>query len=145
MTKKVSIKRTKTPEETMELGRAFGKDATPGSVLALSGELGSGKTCFTQGVAKGLGVDDHIKSPSFTILNIYDKGRLPFYHIDLYRVEADGELESLGLEEYIYGNGVCVIEWADRATSELPKNAVHIKFFYEDEVTRRITVEGVLQ
>ena len=130
---------TNSAEETEELGRTFAKRLHKGSVVSITGELGCGKTVFTKGIAKGLGITGYVKSPSFVIAHEYDGGRLPLYHIDLYRI--DKGVSDLGLEEYIYGKGVCVIEWAEKAEGLLPDNAVMIRFFYEGETKRRIEVE----
>jgi tRNA threonylcarbamoyladenosine biosynthesis protein TsaE len=132
---------TNSPEETEALGRSLARELTPGDVVALMGELGSGKTCFVQGIASGLDIKGYIKSPSFTMVNVYEGGAFPLYHIDLFRVSSGGELDGLGLEEYIYGDGVSVIEWADRAIGMLPERAIIVKFFYTGETQRRIEFE----
>ncbi|MBI5598942.1 MAG: tRNA (adenosine(37)-N6)-threonylcarbamoyltransferase complex ATPase subunit type 1 TsaE [Deltaproteobacteria bacterium] len=139
---------TNSPEETEELGKRFASGLGKGSVVALTGELGAGKTQFTRGIAAGLGVKGyHVKSPSFTIVRVYGDGRLPLYHIDLYRLKGASEINGLGLEEYIYGDGVSVIEWAEKAGGPsgtagglLPEDAITIRFFYEGETKRRIEV-----
>ena len=131
---------TLSPEETENLGRKFAERLSSGSVVVLTGELGGGKTTFVKGLAKGLGVKGYVKSPSFTILHIYEGGRLPLYHIDLYRIADARELHNLGLEEYIYGSGVSVIEWGERMGELLPEAAFRIEFFYEGEEKRRIEV-----
>ena len=138
---------TNSPEETEALGRELAGGLKPGDVVALTGELGSGKTCFVQGLAKGLGITGYTKSPSFTIVNVYKGGkggrggRLPLYHIDLFRIGGGGELDGLGLEEYIYGEGVSVIEWADRAIEILPERAIVVRFSYKGETERSIEFE----
>jgi tRNA threonylcarbamoyladenosine biosynthesis protein TsaE len=132
---------TNSPDETEGLGRSLAERLKPGDVVALTGELGSGKTRFVQGIARGLDIKGYVKSPSFTIVNVYEGGRLPLYHIDLYRIATGGELEGLGLEEYIYGDGVSVIEWADRAMDMLPEGAIIIKFSYKGECEREIEIE----
>ncbi len=136
---KTEVYTTNSAEETEELGRTFAKRLHKGSVVSITGELGCGKTVFTKGIAKGLGITGYVKSPSFVIVHEYDGGRLPLYHIDLYRI--DKGISDLGLEEYIYGNGVTVIEWAEKAEGLLPDNAILIRFFYEGETRRRIEVE----
>lgn len=113
---------TTTPEETLDIGRTMGKKAVRGEVYALVGDLGVGKTVFTKGFAQGLGITEPVNSPTFTILQIYDEGRLPFYHFDVYRIEEPEEMEEVGLDEYIEGNGVCMIEWAGRIKELLPQN-----------------------
>ncbi len=134
---------TRTPEETRELGRHVGTLAQPGDVYLLSGNLGAGKTCFTQGVARGLGIEEYVMSPSFVILREH-QGRLPLYHIDLYRLESVDEAAELGLDDYLYGKGVCVVEWAERARNVLPSDnlMVHIDYAGDDERCFRIEANG---
>lgn len=131
---------THSMEETMQLGEELGLSASPGDVFALSGELGSGKTVVAKGVAAGLGIPDEITSPSFTLLEVY-QGRLALYHFDLYRIDRDEEFDHLGFEEYWEGNGVSVIEWAERAGTRLPAGAVRISLEYSGEAERRIVIE----
>ena len=131
---------SESPSETTKLAVDLSKSLKPGDVVALIGELGAGKTCFASGLAVGLGVKGYVKSPSFTILNIYDEGRLPFYHVDLYRIENKLELVDLGLDEYVYGKGVTVIEWAERIEDELPSNTITVKLSYESETSRKIEI-----
>lgn len=133
---------TTSPDETFALARAFARKLHPKDVLALTGELGAGKTCFVQGLAAGLGVplDCYVRSPSFTLMNEYGGGRLPLYHFDFYRLNDAAELADLGLEEYFDGEGVTVIEWADRFPRELPAYAIRIEFRIVDETTRIIEV-----
>lgn len=133
---------TSSPEETVELGRKIGKELKAGDVVALIGELGAGKTLFTQGLVQGLGVAGYVKSPSFTIVNKYE-GSLPVYHLDLYRLGDVNEIYELGIEEYLYGDGVCIIEWAEKAYSLLPQKYLLIKFFYTGEKSRKIEVRRV--
>lgn len=123
----------------MELGEKIGEQLKAGDVVALVGELGAGKTTFMQGLAQGLGVTGYVKSPSFTIVNKYE-GRLPVYHLDLYRLGDVNEIYELGIEEYLHGDGICVIEWAEKAYSFLPEKHILVKFFYAGEKTRRIEV-----
>lgn len=106
-------------EETFALGRKIG-EAVPGQVYALNGDLGVGKTVFTQGVAKGLGIEGAVSSPTFTILQIYEEGRLPFYHFDVYRIGCVEEMDEIGYDEYFYGDGICLIEWAELIEDILP-------------------------
>lgn len=108
------IYESNSPDDTYELGRDIGKKAVPGSVIALEGDLGAGKTLFTQGLAAGLGITEPVNSPTFTILQIYESGRLPLYHFDVYRIDDPYEMEEVGFDDYIYGDGVSVIEWPDR-------------------------------
>ena len=113
-------------EETFALGRKIGEAAVPGQVYALNGDLGVGKTVFTQGVAKGLGIEGAVSSPTFTILQIYEEGRLPFYHFDVYRIGCVEEMDEIGYEDYFYGDGVCIIEWAELICELIPDTAVRI-------------------
>ena len=130
---------TSSPEETIELGRKIGEGLKTGDVFALVGELGAGKTLFTQGLVRGLGVKGYVKSPSFTIVNKYE-GSLPVYHLDLYRLGDVNEIYELGIEEYLYGGGVTIIEWAEKAYALLPSECILIKFFYTGENTRKIEI-----
>ena len=114
-------------KDTYELGRKLGKEAKPGQVLCLYGDLGVGKTVFTQGFAKGLEIEEPISSPTFTIVQIYEEGRLPFYHFDVYRIGDVEEMEEIGYEDYIYGEGVCLIEWADLIREILPEHYTEVK------------------
>lgn len=118
---------TNSPEETLRLGKSIGMMAVPGEVYALDGDLGAGKTVFAKGVAEGLGVEDAVSSPTFTILQEYREGRLPFYHFDVYRVEDPEEMHEVGLDEYLTGDGVCLIEWAERIPELLPETATRIR------------------
>lgn len=107
-------------EDTYTVGRKMGEAARPGDVYALIGDLGVGKTVFTKGFAQGLGITEPVNSPTFTILQIYEEGRIPLYHFDVYRIEDPEEMEEIGFDEYIYGNGVSLIEWANRIEETLP-------------------------
>jgi tRNA threonylcarbamoyladenosine biosynthesis protein TsaE len=129
--------------QTWEIARLIGEKLREGDVLALSGELGSGKTCFTGGLACGLGVDIkyQITSPTFTLINEYP-GRCKLYHFDIYRLTHYSEFEDLGYEEYFYGKGVVVIEWAEKIAQILPANIFFINFEYIDENKRRIIIKG---
>jgi tRNA threonylcarbamoyladenosine biosynthesis protein TsaE len=121
------------------LGVQLGKMAKAGDIFLLIGDLGTGKTCLTQGIARGLGVKDYVSSPSFVLVKEY-YGRLPLYHIDLYRLNV-GEVEDLGLEEYLYGKGVCVIEWAEKAFGILPQEQISVKIEHLSETERKIYLE----
>lgn len=116
-----------SPEETFALGEEYAKKTKPGSVYTLSGDLGTGKTVFTQGFAKGLGIDEPVSSPTFTILQEYESGRIPFYHFDVYRIEEPEEMDELGYEDYFFGEGVCLIEWAELIEEIIPEDAIPIK------------------
>ena len=113
-------------EETYALGKKLGEEAKPGAVYCLSGDLGVGKTVFTKGFAVGLGVIDTVNSPTFTIVQEY-KGRLPFYHFDVYRIEEPEEMEEIGYEDYFYGDGACMIEWAELIGELIPESAVKVR------------------
>jgi tRNA threonylcarbamoyladenosine biosynthesis protein TsaE len=132
---------TRTPEETRELGRQVGALAQPGDVYLLSGNLGAGKTCFTQGIARGLGIEEYVMSPSFVILREHH-GRLPLYHVDLYRLESVDEAVDLGMDDYLYGKGVCVIEWAERARSVLPTEHLVVQIDYAGDEERCFRIEA---
>ena len=129
---------TESPEATYRLGQEFAKQLGAGNVVSLQGKLGTGKTTFTKGVGRGLGIDpDHITSPTFTLLNEYSGGTLPVYHFDAYRIGSLEEFFDLGYEEYVYGSGVCVIEWADRIEPLLPVEAIRIRLEHEAKNRRR--------
>jgi tRNA threonylcarbamoyladenosine biosynthesis protein TsaE len=134
-------RRSRSPEETYEIASDFAERLKPGDVLALVGELGAGKTRFVQGLAHGLGVSDstYVRSPSFTLMNEYDGGRLTLYHFDFYRLAEPDELGDLGLDEYFYGDGVTVVEWADRFPGSMPKRARTIEFGIAGENERDIS------
>ncbi|MEN6375999.1 MAG: tRNA (adenosine(37)-N6)-threonylcarbamoyltransferase complex ATPase subunit type 1 TsaE [Smithella sp.] len=140
--KSISIT-TCNAEETFEFARKIGKKLKEGDILALSGELGSGKTCFTGGIARGLGVSENyqITSPTFTLINEYP-ARLRLFHFDVYRLNGFFELDDLGYDEFISGNGVVVIEWAEKIAEIIPDTAFFINFEYIDENKRKITIKG---
>lgn len=134
------------PEETFELGRRIGKNIKPGSIVTLSGDMGVGKTVFAQGFAKGMGIDEPINSPTFTIVQVYDEGKIPLYHFDVYRISDSEEMYEIGYEEYFYGEGVCLIEWAELINDILPDNVIKIKInkSLDNGIDyRRITIENV--
>ena len=126
-----------SPEDTQNIGRALGAHASPGDVFLLIGPLGSGKTCLTQGIAWGLGVQEHARSPTFVIASQY-QGRLTVYHIDLYRLDSPEEIDDLGLDEYLLGDGVCVVEWAEKAPHIFPEHHLTINIDVLDEAARRL-------
>ena len=135
---------SKSEKETYDFGKELGARAVPGSVLCIDGDLGVGKTVFTKGFAKGLGVEDDVVSPTFTIIQIYEEGRLPLYHFDVYRIGEPDEMYEIGFEDYFYGEGVCLIEWASLIEELLPENAIRIKIEKDLEKGfdyRKITVE----
>lgn len=136
---------THSAEETYELGKKIGLNAKPGQLYCLIGDLGVGKTVFTQGLAAGLGITEPVNSPTFTILQIYEEGRIPFYHFDVYRIEEIEEMEEIGYEEYFDGAGVCLIEWANLIEEILPEE--HIRIVIEKDLAsgfdyRTIRIEG---
>jgi len=131
----------RTPEETDAAGARLGARLGPGDVVALTGELGAGKTCFTQGLARGLGVPGRAVSPTFVLINEY-RGRVPVHHVDAYRTESLTELLDLGLEELFDGEGVTIVEWADKLTPLLPARAVHVHIDGVGDEIRTITVSN---
>ena len=140
------VTETRSPEETYELGRKIGLQARPGQVYTLTGDLGVGKTVFTQGVAAGLGITEPVSSPTFTIVQVYEEGRLPFYHFDVYRIGDIEEMEEIGYDDYFFGKGICVIEWAELIEEILPDDRISItieKDLAQGFDYRRITVEGL--
>ena len=114
-------------EETYELGKKLGSEANPGDVLTLIGDLGVGKTVFTQGFADGLGITEPISSPTFTIVQVYEEGRLPFYHFDVYRLINPTLDECDWIDEYLFGNGITIIEWADNVKNILPERTIRVE------------------
>lgn len=133
---------THSPTETEQVGQALAAQLTAGTVLALRGDLGAGKTAFTRGLARGLGYSGAVTSPTFTIVNEYEGGRLPLFHFDLYRLSSPDELWDIGWEDYLDRGGVCAVEWSERA-EELLSGAVTVTLRRVDDSTREITVEGV--
>lgn len=117
---------TRNEKETFALGRSIGEKARASQVYTLTGDLGVGKTVFTQGLAKGLGIDEPVNSPTFTIVQIYEGGRLPFYHFDVYRIGDIEEMEEIGYEDCFYGQGVCLIEWANLIEEILPPDVISV-------------------
>ncbi len=137
---------TYSAQETFSLGQKIGRTAKPGTVIALIGDLGVGKTVFTQGVAAGLGVTGPVNSPTFTIMQVHEEGRLPFYHFDVYRIGDIEEMDEIGYEDCFYGKGVCLIEWADLIGELLPADACRVtieKNLEKGFDYRRIILEGL--
>ena len=134
---------TKSPGETLKLGFELGKKLKPGTVVALTGELGSGKTVFTKGIAKALGVKEYeyVNSASFIIVKCYESKKMPLYHFDLYRLKSSKDLDTIEYEEYFYSKGISVIEWADRARDVLPEKYINVKFKHMGEDKREIKIE----
>ena len=140
------IYETNSAQETFELGRRIGQQAKKGQIYTLEGDLGVGKTVLTQGVAAGLKITEPISSPTFTILQEYKEGRLPFYHFDVYRIGDVEEMEEIGYDDYFFGDGICLIEWANLIQEILPENVISIvieKNLEKGFDYRRITLEGV--
>ena len=140
----MKIIETYSPEETFEAGRRMGEKAKAGEVYCLNGDLGVGKTVFTQGFARGLGIQGTVNSPTFTIVQQYDEGRLPLYHFDVYRIGDISEMDEIGYEDCFYGEGVCLIEWSTLIEEILPEHATEIRI--EEDLNqgfdyRRISVE----
>lgn len=132
-------------EETAEIAFDFGKNAKAGDIFCLSGTLGAGKTVFAQGFARGAGYEGRVTSPTFTIMNEYENGRLPVYHFDLYRLEGECDLESIGYEEYFFSDGVSLIEWPERAEGVFPKNVYFVKINLDmsrGDAFREISIEN---
>ena len=137
---------TKNAKETFQLGEKIGEKALPGQIYTLNGDLGVGKTVFTQGVASGLEIGEPVNSPTFTILQEYEGGRLPFYHFDVYRIEDIEEMEEIGYDDYFFGEGICLIEWSQLIEEILPENVISVtieKDPAKDFDYRKITIEGL--
>lgn len=134
---------TNSPEETFRVGMELGEKAKPGQVFTLTGDLGVGKTVLTQGLAKGLGINEPVNSPTFTIVQVYEEGRLPFYHFDVYRIGDIEEMDEVGFEDYVMGDGVSLIEWANLIEEILPEERTDIRIEKDLERGfdyRRITI-----
>ncbi len=137
---------TNSEQETYAYGSSLAQHAAPGQVFALIGDLGVGKTVLTKGLAAGLGITEPVSSPTFTILQEYEEGRLPFYHFDVYRIADPEEMDEIGYEDYFYGDGVCLVEWANLIRELMPENTVWITIEKDLERGfdyRRITVSGL--
>jgi len=140
------ILETYRAEETFAIGMKIGQQAQAGHIYTLTGELGAGKTVLTQGVARGLGIEEPVCSPTFTIIQEYQDGRLPFYHFDVYRIGDIEEMEEIGYEDYFFGEGVCLVEWANLIQELLPEQVIEITIEKDLEQGfdyRRITIEGI--
>jgi tRNA threonylcarbamoyladenosine biosynthesis protein TsaE len=131
------LHKTASQAETVKLGETLGKKLQPGSIVALTGDLGAGKTYLTKGIVKGLGLKAAVRSPTFVIMNIYP-GKTPVFHYDCYRLKDETDMEKLGYEEYFYGKGITVIEWADRIPGLIPETAIKIEFKICGENEREI-------
>ena len=140
------IVETHSAEETFELGKKIGQQARPGQIYTLVGDLGVGKTVFTQGVARGLEIYEPISSPTFTIIQVYEEGRMPFYHFDVYRIGDIEEMEEIGYDDYFFGEGICLIEWANLIEELLPENIIAVTIEKDLEKGfdyRKITLKGI--
>lgn len=140
----MKIIETYSPEETFQAGKRLGEQAGKGQVYCLDGDLGVGKTVFTQGFAKGLGIQSDVNSPTFTIIQQYEEGRLPLYHFDVYRIGDISEMDEIGYEDCFYGEGVCLIEWASLVEEIIPETAIEIRIEKDLEKGfdyRKITME----
>ena len=129
------------PSETHRFGENIGRLAMPGDIFLLVGKLGAGKTCLAQGIARGLGIEEYIPSPSYVLIREF-YGRLPLYHIDLYRLDLPQEIADLGLDDYLYGRGICVIEWAEKGSSLMPPEHMLIRIDYLDDTERSFQLEA---
>ena len=132
---------TNSPAETEAVGAALAAVLTPGTVIAYTGDLGAGKTAFTRGLAKGLGCNDRVTSPTYTIVNEYLSGRLPLFHFDMYRLASSDDLWDIGWEDYLERGGVCAVEWSENVDDAM-ENAIYVKIEKTGEDTRCITIEG---
>lgn len=137
---------TYSPEETFQLAKDLAEKAVPGQIYTLNGDLGVGKTVFTQGMAAGLGINEPVNSPTFTIVQEYESGRLPLYHFDVYRIGDPEEMEEIGYDDYFFGEGITLIEWAELIDELIPEERISITIEKDPEKGfdyRRITIEGM--
>lgn len=135
---------TYSEKETFDLGYSLAEKAEPGQIFSLEGDLGVGKTVLTKGMAAGLGITEPVSSPTFTIVQVYEDGRMPFYHFDVYRIADPEEMDEIGYEDYFFGNGVCLVEWANLIEELMPAHTIKIKIEKDLEKGfdyRKITVE----
>jgi tRNA threonylcarbamoyladenosine biosynthesis protein TsaE len=142
----ITVIESSSPDDTLALGRRLGQAAQLGEVYTLVGDLGVGKTVLTQGIAEGLGISEPISSPTFTIVQVYEEGRMPFYHFDVYRIGDIGEMDEIGYEDYFYGDGLTMIEWANLIEEILPQRRKEITIEKDLEKGfdyRRITIKEV--
>lgn len=138
------VYQSRSPEETENIAFELAKSLNPGDIIAFSGDLGAGKTAFTRGLARGLGISEPITSPTFTIVNEYDSGRLPLFHFDLYRLNSEDDLFDIGWEDYLERGGVCAVEWSENAPG-LMKDAIRVSILKSEESDfgRTVSIEGV--
>ena len=137
--------RTYSADGTRQLGEKLAGQLRAGDVVLLRGDLGSGKSELTRGLARGLGVKESVTSPSFTILNVYESGRIPLYHFDWYRLESEEELYELGMDESLGGDGIAAVEWPEQCGNAVPEDALEIRMAYVDDTTRDITLQRLGQ
>lgn len=131
-----------SPEETLSIGETIARNLIPGDILCLHGDLGAGKTHLVKGISRGFGIPEHlVNSPTFTLIHEYT-GTIPVYHFDLYRVKDASELRDIGVQDYLYGDGVCVVEWPEIMENDLPDNTVHVTIEKIDQSTRRLTISA---
>lgn len=133
--------KTKTPEETIELGKKIGRLLKKGDILAMQGTLAAGKTTITKGIALSLGVNDNITSPTFCLISEYE-GKMPLYHMDVYRLEGTDDFENLGTDDMLYGEGVSIIEWSEKIMDALPKKTIILKLEPQEDGSRIITLQN---
>jgi len=131
---------SRSVEETYKIAEEFAKNLKGGDVIILNGDLGAGKTTFTKGLAKALNIKENITSPTFTLMNIYLSGKLPLYHYDMYRITDEDETREIGLNEYFYGKGICVVEWAENIKNLLPKKLITINITKVDDNSREFEI-----
>ena len=135
---------THSPDETRQLGQRLAAVLEPGAVVAFTGDLGAGKTAFTSGLARGLGIEERVTSPTFTVVNEYEGGRLPLFHFDMYRLGSADELFDIGWEDYLARNGVCAVEWTENVEEAIEADAIRVSIRRgEDDNSRVIDIEGV--
>ena len=142
----MTVIESRSEGETLALGRKLGEQALPGQIYTLDGDLGVGKTVFTKGLAEGLGIREPVSSPTFTIVQEYPEGRLPLYHFDVYRIGDPEEMDEIGYEDYFFGQGVCLIEWAEKIRELLPEGVIRVTIEKDLEQGfdyRKITIEGM--
>ena len=132
---------TTSPVQTEAVGQALGKVLKPGAIIAYEGDLGAGKTAFTRGLAKGLGAEDMVTSPTYTIVNEYLSGRMPLFHFDMYRLASSDDLWDIGWEDYLERGGVCAVEWSENVADAM-ENAISVRIEKVDDDTRKIIIEG---
>ncbi|MCI5830247.1 MAG: tRNA (adenosine(37)-N6)-threonylcarbamoyltransferase complex ATPase subunit type 1 TsaE [Treponema sp.] len=133
---------TSTAEQTIELGCKIGSMLKAGDVIAMTGTLAAGKTTITKGIAQSLGIKDNITSPTFCLISEYEGTKMPLYHMDVYRLEGAEDFINLGVEEMLYGRGVCIIEWSEKVQSELPKKTIYMKITPAEDGTRTIEIKN---